>query len=131
MKASVSPIVSLTPEENLEAAQTVGLLLMRAVRANLAMQAVNSFELNLHPEHWGILAGVAVELSQAQSSTDSFVRLFRFVVNVCARMADAAPLLHREIQGVSGSAAGTVLAFLQLHAKRHDCPSDCPQADPQ
>jgi hypothetical protein len=111
--------------EQLASAQVLGLAILRAAKDNLEHQRVQGFEINLRPDQFGLLGGIVIELSKAENEIDSFVRLFRFVVNVCARLSRVGPLMQKEIQDIRGAASGTVLAFLLQFAHRADsCPPD-------
>jgi hypothetical protein len=111
--------------EQLASAQFLGLAILRAARDNLEHQQVRGFDLNIRPDQFGLLGGIVIELSKAENETDSFIKLFRFVVNVCARMSRVGPLMQKEIQDIRGAASGTVLAFLLQFAHRADaCPPD-------
>lgn len=110
--------------EQLASAQFLGLAILRAARDNLERQHVNDFELNIRPDQFGLLGGIVIELSKAENETDSFIKLFRFVVNVCARISGTGPLMQKEIQAIGGAASGTVLAFLLQFAHRVGAP--CP-----
>jgi hypothetical protein len=104
----------------LASAQVLGLGILRSVGDNLERQHVRGFDLHIRPDQFGLLGGIAIELSKAENDIDSFVRLFRFVANVCARLSGVSPMMEKELQDLRGSASGTVLAFLMQFAHRAD-----------
>lgn len=111
--------------EQLASAQVLGLAILRAAKDNLERQRVQGFEINLRPDQFGLLGGIVIELSKAENEIDSLIRLFRFVVNVVARVSGTAPAMYKELQGIAGSATGTVQAFLLQFARRADsCPPE-------